>query len=215
VNEVICHGIPDCRPIQDGDIVNIDVSAYYDGVHADLNETFLVGNVDEDGRKLVRTAWECLQVACKMIKPGTFYRDVGNEIQRVATKNNCGVVRKYCGHGTGRLFHTVPTIPHYKDNKAPGVMCAGHIFTIEPMINLGGVGNWGDASWPDNWTVVTTNGMRSSQFEHTFLVTETGCEILTARPGTSTKEMIWDEAFEQALTRPGLAPSAAASTGDA
>lgn len=200
-NEIICHGIPDFRPIQDGDIVNIDVSVYVDGVHADLNDMFMIGEVDEDSKKLVKTAYMALAEAASMIKPGTFYRDLGNEISRVATKNGCAVVKKYGGHGVGKLFHCAPNIPHYAKNKAIGIMRPGHIFTIEPMLNLGT--DWGDVLWPDKWTVSTRDGKRSAQFEHTFLVTETGCEVLTAHPGTSRKEMIWDDALEARLTRPG------------
>lgn len=193
VNEVICHGIPDCRPVQDGDIVNLDVTVYveYKGkcYHGDLNETYLVGNCDEESVKLVKCAYDCLKAACDMIKPGTMYRDLGASIAHVAAAQNCSVVRGYCGHGIGTLFHTAPNVPHYKKNKAVGIMKPGHTFTVEPMINLGG--NWQDTSWPDNWTAVTRDGKRSAQFEHTFLVTETGCEILTARQGASRSEMAW------------------------
>jgi methionyl aminopeptidase len=206
VNEIICHGIPDFRALQDGDIVNIDVSVYIDGFHADLNEMYMIGEVDEDSKRLVKTSYLALQAACAMIKPGTFYRDVGMEITKVATKGGCAVVKKYSGHGVGKLFHATPTIPHYAHNKGVGIMRPGHIFTIEPMLNLGT--NWGDVLWPDNWTAATKDGKRSAQFEHTFLVTETGCEILTAIPGTSRTEMVWDDALEAKLQRPGSgAPS--------
>eukprot|EP00521_Asterionellopsis_glacialis_P006641 CAMPEP_0195284048 /NCGR_PEP_ID=MMETSP0707-20130614/2397_1 /TAXON_ID=33640 /ORGANISM="Asterionellopsis glacialis, Strain CCMP134" /LENGTH=409 /DNA_ID=CAMNT_0040343343 /DNA_START=79 /DNA_END=1308 /DNA_ORIENTATION=+ len=179
VNEVICHGIPDYREVQDGDIVNIDVTTYNaGGYHGDLNETFCVGNVDADGQKLVKTAFECLQGALALVKPGTLYRDLGNTIHKIASKQKCSVVRTYCGHGIGSLFHTAPNVPHYHKNKAKGIMKVGHVFTVEPMINLGAPG---DTTWGDNWTAVTTDGKRSAQFEHTVLVTETGCEILTAR----------------------------------
>lgn len=194
VNEVICHGIPDCRPIQDGDIVNLDVTVYveYKGkhYHGDLNETLLVGNCDEESVKLVKCAYDCLKAACEMIKPGTMYRDLGAAISHVAAANNCSVVKGYCGHGIGALFHTAPNVPHYKKNKAVGIMRPGHTFTIEPMINLGS--SWQDSSWPDNWTAVTRDGKRSAQFEHTFLVTETGVEILTRRQGRPEGEMVWD-----------------------
>mmetsp|Transcript_51905 Transcript_51905/g.105681 ORF Transcript_51905/g.105681 Transcript_51905/m.105681 type:complete len:461 (-) Transcript_51905:300-1682(-) len=193
-NEVICHGIPDCRPIQDGDIINLDVTVYveYKGkhYHGDLNETLLVGNCDEESVKLVKCAYDCLKAACEMIKPGTMYRDLGGAIAHVAAANNCSVVKGYCGHGIGALFHTAPNVPHYKKNKAVGIMRPGHTFTIEPMINLGS--SWQDTSWPDNWTAVTRDGKRSAQFEHTFLVTETGVEILTARQGRSSTEMVWE-----------------------
>jgi methionyl aminopeptidase len=179
INEVICHGIPDYREIQDGDIVNLDVTTFNaGGYHGDLNETFCVGNVDDEGRKLVKAAFDCLAAAIDMVKPGTLYRDLGTKIHKVAKENQCSVVRTYCGHGIGSLFHTAPNVPHYHKNKAKGIMKAGHVFTIEPMINLGVPG---DATWGDNWTAVTTDGKRSAQFEHTLLVTETGCEILTAR----------------------------------
>ncbi|TPX60492.1 hypothetical protein SpCBS45565_g07485 [Spizellomyces sp. 'palustris'] len=177
INEVICHGIPDKYEIQDGDIVNLDVSCMYDGFHADLNETYLVGNVDESGRRLVKTARTCLDKAIAMVKPGTLYREVGNIIQKHAQSEGFSVVRSYCGHGINRLFHGTPSVPHYARNKAVGVMKAGHTFTIEPMINEG---TWHDEQWPDGWTVVTRDGKRSAQFEETLLVTETGVEILTA-----------------------------------
>lgn len=163
VNEVICHGIPDYREIQDGDIVNIDVTTYNKGgYHGDLNETFCVGNVDEEGRRVVKTAFDCLAYAVEMVRPGTLYRDLGNIIQKVASANKCSVVRTYCGHGIGSLFHTAPNVPHYAKNKAKGTMKVGHVFTIEPMINLGSPG---DKTWGDNWTAVTTDGKRSAQFE--------------------------------------------------
>lgn len=113
INEVICHGIPDSRPLKDGDILNIDVTVYKDGFHADLNETYLIGNVDEAGKYLVKTAYECLELAIKEVKPGMLYRDIGKVIQKHATKCGCSVVRTYCGHGIGELFHTAPNVPHY------------------------------------------------------------------------------------------------------
>jgi len=178
VNEVICHGIPDTRPLQDGDILNIDITVYKNGFHGDLNETFLVGNVDEGGRKLVEASYESLRRAIEQVKPGAKYRDIGGVIQKYI--NSCGfsVVRSYCGHGINQLFHTAPSVPHYAKNKAIGIMKPGHCFTIEPMINEG---VWRDNLWPDDWTAVTADGKRSSQFEHTLLVTETGVDVLTAR----------------------------------
>ncbi len=190
VNEVICHGIPDSRPFEDGDIINIDVSVYVDGYHSDLNETFMLGTVDKDSYRLVKASFLALKAAADMIRPGTFYRDLGTQITKIAGQNQCSVVKSYAGHGVGKVFHGNPQIPHYAKNKAIGIMRPGHIFTIEPMLNLG---SWRDETWPDKWTVVTSDGKRSSQFEHTFLVTNTGCEILTARPGTSKTELLWDE----------------------
>ncbi|KAF9166217.1 Methionine aminopeptidase 1 [Actinomortierella ambigua] len=179
VNEVICHGIPDQRPLKDGDIVNLDISIYKDGFHADLNETVAVGKVDADGLRLIRTTRECLEKAIAIVRPGTLYRDLGNVIEKHAKSEGFSVVKTYCGHGIHRLFHCAPSIPHYARNKAVGVMKAGHVFTIEPMISEG---TWRDEMWPDNWTAVTADGKRSAQFEQTMLVTETGVEILTARP---------------------------------
>ncbi|XP_013164476.1 PREDICTED: methionine aminopeptidase 1 isoform X2 [Papilio xuthus] len=180
VNEVICHGIPDLRPLQDGDICNVDVTVYHRGFHGDLNETFFVGTILESSRKLVQVTYECLQKAIDIVKPGEKYREIGNVIQKHAQANGLSVVRSYCGHGIHRLFHTAPNVPHYAKNKAVGVMKPGHCFTIEPMINEGG---WRDEQWPDHWTAVTADGSWSAQFEQTLLVTETGCDILTKREG--------------------------------
>jgi len=187
VNEVICHGIPDKRPLEEGDIINLDVSVYKNGYHGDLNDTFLIGKVDDDSVRLVKTAFECLQSALAMVRPGTMYRDLGKQISGVAHAQGFNVVKTYCGHGIGSLFHTVPNVPHYAKNKAVGIMKPGHIFTIEPMINMG---TWKDRTWPDEWTAVTIDGSRSAQFEHTILVTETGYEILTARENEPV--MTWD-----------------------
>lgn len=178
VNEVICHGIPDMRPLQDGDLLNVDITVYHRGFHGDLNETVFIGNVDEGGRKLVQVTYECLSKAIEAVTPGMRYRDIGNIIQKHAQSHGFSVVRSYCGHGIHRLFHTAPSVPHYAKNKAIGVMKAGHCFTIEPMISEG---TWHDEVWPDNWTAVTADGKRSAQFEQTLLVTDTGCEILTRR----------------------------------
>lgn len=176
VNEIICHGIPDQYVLKDGDIVNIDVTCYIGGFHGDVNATYLVGNVDEDGRKLVTNARECLEKAIATIKPGTLYRDIGKTIEAHARSEGLSVVRTYCGHGIHRLFHCAPNVPHYARNKAVGACKPGHVFTIEPMINEG---VWNDKTWPDKWTAATLDGKRSAQFEHTLLVTEDGVEILT------------------------------------
>jgi len=180
-NEVICHGIPDCRPIVEGDIVNLDISIYHQGYHSDLNETFFMGKCDEDAHRLVKCAYNALHAAAKQIRPGTLYRDLGHHIHQEAVKCNCAVVTTYCGHGVGELFHGPPKVPHYKKNKAVGIMKPGHVFTVEPMINLGN--DCRDKKWPDDWTAVSVDGKRSAQFEQTFLVTETGVEVLTGRPG--------------------------------
>ncbi|XP_024043556.1 methionine aminopeptidase 1A isoform X2 [Citrus clementina] len=188
VNEVICHGIPDSRKLEDGDIVNIDVTVYYKGVHGDLNETYFVGNADEASRQLVQCTYECLEKAISIVKPGVRFREIGEVINRHATMSGFSVVKSYCGHGIGELFHCAPNIPHYSRNKAVGVMKVGQTFTIEPMINAG---VWRDRMWPDGWTAVTADGKRSAQFEHTLLVTETGVEVLTARLPSSPKVYPW------------------------
>jgi len=180
VNEVICHGIPDMRPLQSGDICNVDVTVFHRGYHGDLNETIFVGEVSEKAKDLVVNTWECLEKAIETVKPGMKYRDVGNVIQKHATTGSYSVVRSYCGHGIHKLFHCAPNVPHYAKNKAVGVMKPGHVFTIEPMISEG---VWGDQTWPDNWTSVTQDGKLSAQFEQTMVVTDTGVDVLTARPG--------------------------------
>ncbi|KAH7659502.1 Peptidase M24 methionine aminopeptidase protein [Dioscorea alata] len=188
VNEVICHGIPDSRKLEDGDIVNVDVTVYYKGVHGDLNETYFVGQVDDVSQKLVRCTYECLDKAISIVKPGVRFREVGEVINRHASMSGFSVVKSYCGHGIGELFHCAPNIPHYGRNKAVGMMKAGQTFTIEPMINAG---VWRDRLWPDGWTAVTADGKRSAQFEHTLLVTETGVEVLTARLPSSPNVFPW------------------------
>ncbi|KPI90075.1 methionine aminopeptidase putative metallo-peptidase Clan MG Family M24 [Leptomonas seymouri] len=176
INEIICHGIPDNRPLEEGDIVNLDVSCYLDGFHGDLNETVFVGKPDKESVKLVHTAYACMMAGIKVVKPEELYRYVGDAIEARADKSGCSVVRSYTGHGIGRLFHTTPSISHFKDNKTPGLMKPGHVFTIEPMINLG---VWQDVTWPDNWTSTTKDGKRSAQFEHTLVCTPQGYELLT------------------------------------
>ncbi|KAF9994987.1 Methionine aminopeptidase 1 [Entomortierella chlamydospora] len=178
VNEVICHGVPDQRPLRDGDIVNLDVGLYKDGFHADLDDTVAIGNVDDAGLKLIKTTRECLDKAIASVKPGALYRDIGNIIEKHATSQGFSVVRSFLAHGVHRHYHCLPYFPHYGRSKAIGVMKEGHVFTIEPMINEG---TWKDEMWPDNWTAVTQDGKRSAQFEETLVVTKTGVEVLTAR----------------------------------
>lgn len=180
VNEVICHGIPDTRPFVEGDLVNVDVTIYYRGFHGDLNETYTVGSTDAASEKLVACARECLRLAISEVRPGIAYRALGDVIERHAKSCGFSVVKGFCGHGIGRLFHGPPSVPHYARNRAVGIIRPGHVFTIEPMINAG---TWHDVLWPDDWTAVTADGKRSAQFEHTLLVTETGCEVLTAGAG--------------------------------
>jgi methionyl aminopeptidase len=176
VNEVICHGIPDSRVIEDGDIVNVDVTAYLDGVHGDTNATFLAGNVDEEGRLLVERTEESLHRAIKAVKPGRQINVGGRVIESFAKRFGYGVVRDFTGHGIGSAFHSGLIVPHYDTPYYDTVIEAGMTFTIEPMLCLGSA-DWD--MWPDGWTVVTKDRRRSAQFEHTLLVTAAGAEILT------------------------------------
>lgn len=159
VNEIICHGIPDSRPLENGDICNVDISTFKYGYHADLNETFAVGEISESSKFLIEKTYRSLELAISMCKPGTMYRDLGNAIGKYIEEHGLSVVRTYTGHGVGRLFHCAPNIPHYKNNKASGFMRVGHVFTIEPMINQG---TYKDILWNDNWTAATLDGQRSA-----------------------------------------------------
>jgi len=177
VNEVVCHGIPDSTVLQDGDIVNIDITAYIDGVHGDTNATFAVGTVDEESTLLIERTRESLARAIKAVKPGREINVIGRVIEKYAQRFGYGVVRDYTGHGVGETFHTGLVIPHY--DAAPHyatLIEPGMVFTIEPMLNLG---TPDCVSWDDGWTVLTADGRRSAQFEHTLVVTNTGAEILT------------------------------------
>ena len=177
VNEVICHGIPDSTVIEDGDIVNVDVTAFVGGVHGDNNATFLAGDVDEESRLLVERTREALQRAITAVRPGREINVIGRVIEKYAARFGYGVVRDFTGHGVGPAFHTGLVVPHY--DAAPEyatVIEPGMVFTIEPMLDLG-TADW--EMWDDGWTVVTADRRRSAQFEHTLLVTESGAEILT------------------------------------
>lgn len=176
LNEVICHGIPDSTILQDGDICNIDITAFIDGVHGDTNATFLVGNVDEESTLLVERTEESLRRAIAAVKPGRPISVIGRVIESYAKRFNYGVIRDFTGHGIGRNFHSGLIIPHYDDPKFDTVIESGMTFTIEPMLTLG-THRWD--MWDDNWTVVTKDRLRSAQFEHTLLVTDDGAEILT------------------------------------
>lgn len=176
INEVICHGIPSERILEDGDIANVDVTPILNGYYADANMTFLVGNASPDAKKIVNVARESLKAAMSMIKPGNTIGDMGWAIQQYAEKQTCSVVREFVGHGVGIDFHEAPQIPHY-GRKGQGIkMVPGMVFTVEPMINLG---KKELHILPDRWTAVTDDGSLSAQFEQTFLVTEDGFESLT------------------------------------
>lgn len=176
VNEVICHGIPDDTVLEEGDLVNLDVTAYLDGMHGDLNATFVVGEADDEVRLLVERTREALARGIRAVAPGRQVNVIGRAIESYAKRFGYGVVRDYTGHGVGRAFHTGLVIPHFDDPNATTVLEPGMVFTIEPMLTLGTT-EWD--LWDDDWTVVTRDRSLTAQFEHTLVVTERGAEILT------------------------------------
>ena len=179
VNHVICHGIPNEKKIlKDGDIINIDVTVIKDGYHGDTSKMFFVGQPSVLAQRLVKVTQECLYKALALVRPGCRLGDIGHVIQQHAQGNRFSVVREYCGHGIGAVFHEDPQILHYGQPGTGDTLKAGMTFTIEPMINAG----THHKLLPDGWTVVTKDHKLSAQWEHTVLCTETGIEVLTARP---------------------------------
>lgn len=176
INEVICHGIPDTTVLMDGDICNIDITAFLGGVHGDTNATFLVGDVAEEARLLVERTHEATRRAIAAVAPGRPLNVIGRVIESYAKRFGYGVVRDFTGHGIGTSFHTGLVVPHYDDPAADTILEVGMTFTIEPMLTLG---THDYNMWADGWTVVTKDGLMSAQFEHTLVVTATGAEILT------------------------------------
>jgi methionyl aminopeptidase len=176
VNEVVCHGIPDSTELRDGDIVNVDITAYVGGVHGDTDATFLVGDVAEEDRLLVERTEEALRRAIRAVRPGRPINVIGRVIESYARRFGYGVVREFTGHGIGTAFHSGLVVPHYDDPGHDTLIEAGMTFTIEPMLNLG-THEW--EMWDDGWTVVTRDRRKSAQFEHTILVTDGEPEILT------------------------------------
>jgi methionyl aminopeptidase len=189
VNEVICHGIPDSRQLVDGDIINLDVTAYIGGVHGDTNATFFVGDVDPVSKHLVQVTEECMWLGIEAVQPGRPVSDIGKAIEDHAKAHRYGVVKAFIGHGIGEQFHTDIQILHYYDSRASTVMRPGMTFTIEPMISLG---TWQHRMWDDGWTAVTADGKRTAQFEHTILVTDDGADVLTGGPGAASPSAPWD-----------------------
>lgn len=178
VNHVVCHGIPGAKLLKKGDIINIDVTVRKEGYHGDTSKMFCVGEPLIHAKRLVTVTQECLYLGIKMIKPGVLLGDIGAAIQKHAEKNHFSVVRDYCGHGIGKDIHEAPQVLHYGNSGTGETLKAGMIFTIEPMINAG---KHHTKLLPDEWTVVTKDHKLSAQLEHTILVTDTGCEVLTLR----------------------------------
>jgi methionyl aminopeptidase len=195
VNEVVCHGIPSSRVLRDGDIINVDVTSYLpakNGFHGDTSATFYVGTPSEAAKKVTEVARYSLELGIAEVKEGARIGDIGAAIQEFAEAQGCSVVRDYVGHGIGREFHTAPQVPHYGTRGSGKRMKAGMVFTIEPMINFG---HFACELLDDDWTVITADGSLSAQFEHTIVVTKTGCEVLTARrePLAQSEDKPWSK----------------------
>lgn len=180
VNHQVCHGIPGPRRLKEGDIINIDVTVIKDGFHGDTSKMFFVGEPSILARRVVRIAHECMCIGIEMVRPGARLGDIGHAIQTHAERHNCSVVREYCGHGIGRQFHEDPQVLHYGTPGTREVLEPGMTFTIEPMVNAG---KRHVKVLPDGWTVVTKDRSLSAQWEHTVLVTDSGVDVLTVRPG--------------------------------
>jgi len=188
VNEVICHGIPDSRVLEAGDIINLDVTCFYKGVHGDTNATFAVGEIDAESRRLIDVTEECMWRGIEAVVPGRPLSDIGKAIEVRAKQDKLGVVRAFIGHGIGEQFHTDIQVLHYYDPRNNTVMRPGMTFTIEPMITIG---SWQHRMWDDEWTAVTADGKRTAQFEHTVLVTDSGFEVLTGGSGAASPFAPW------------------------
>lgn len=193
LNEQVCHGIPGTRVLVDGDIINVDVTHIYEGFHGDTSATFYVGTPGADAVRVTEVARQSLALGIAEVKPGARLGDIGAVIQEFAGSHGCSVVREYTGHGIGREFHEPPSVPHVGRRGMGPRIRPGMIFTIEPMINLG---SWEVEVLADGWTVVTRDGKLSAQFEHTILVTDEGCEVLTARAAPLRKSEMFRSYFD-------------------
>ncbi len=179
INHVVCHGIPNAKPLREGDIVNIDVTLILDGWHGDTSRMYPIGAISRRAERLIEVTYESLVRGVGAVRAGATTGDIGHAIQSYAEAERCSVVRDFCGHGLGRVFHDRPNILHYGEPGEGIVLEAGMFFTIEPMINLG---RPQVKVLPDGWTAVTRDRELSAQFEHTVGVTETGCEVFTHSP---------------------------------
>ncbi len=188
-NEVICHGIPDSRVMQPGDIMNLDITAFVGGVHGDTNATFPIGEIDPISAHLISVTEECTWYGIEAVKPGRPLSDIGKAIESHAHAHRMSVVRAFIGHGIGEQFHTDIQVLHYYDPDETTVMEPGMTFTIEPMIALG---TWRHRMWNDDWTAVTADGKRTAQFEHTVLVTDDGVDVLTGGEGAVSPTAPWN-----------------------
>lgn len=193
LNEVVCHGIPEARVLKDGDILNVDVTSMLpkvNGFHGDTSATFYVGEPSPMARHVVEVARQALEIGIAQVKPDKRIGDIGHAIQTFVESKGCSVVREYTGHGIGRTFHTEPTVAHYGRAGSGPRMRPGMIFTIEPMVNLGG---WQTELMADEWTVLTKDRSLSAQFEHTVRVTRTGVEVMTRRTKvlTRSEDLSW------------------------
>ncbi|WP_157669839.1 type I methionyl aminopeptidase [Chitinibacter sp. GC72] len=185
VNNVICHGIPNDKPLKNGDVVNLDITVIKDGYHGDNSRMFMVGdNVASHAKRLSQVTYDCMWIGIEQVKPGAHFGDIGAAIQKYAEKAGYSVVREFCGHGIGAVFHEEPQVLHYGKAGTGPEMKAGMIFTIEPMINAG---KREIKQMNDGWTIVTKDRSLSAQWEHTILVTETGYEVLTLSAGSPAK----------------------------
>jgi len=180
VNHQVCHGIPGDKKLKNGDIVNIDITVIKDGFHGDTSKMFMIGEPSIQAKRITQISYECMCKGIEIVKPGAQLGDIGYVIQQHAEKNNCSVVREYCGHGIGQAFHEEPQVLHYGKKGTGIALEPGMTFTIEPMINIG---KRDVKLMPDKWTVVTKDRSLSAQWEHTILVTETGHEVLTQLEG--------------------------------
>jgi methionyl aminopeptidase len=192
VNHVVCHGIPGKEALKDGDIINVDVTTFAEGMHGDTSATFYIGEVSEEAKRVTECARKSLALGISVVKEGARLGDIGAVIQEYAEGMGFSVVREYTGHGTGRRFHEPPSVAHYGKRGSGLRLKAGMVFTIEPMINVGG---YDVELLGDGWTVLTRDRSLSAQFEHTICVTKAGCEILTARdaPLVGSEDLPWSE----------------------